>query len=212
MIESRYCFSISLSHIGLPVITEDVYYKRKVPIPVRKLLAEFPKDTQKILDKIPGLEEIGEILQRVDVQPRFEEYDDRNIRISASILKVCLDFDFYEEQGHDKQLILSSLKSRPNDYDPKVIKVLELVVSSSEKSTKLEELPAKQLETGMRLVDELRMKDGFLLASAGSYIYEQLYKVIRNYLSCYDENPFPSTIKVLSQDNRRLDFEVELIH
>ena len=137
-----------------------------------------------------------EIIQRVDVQPRFEEYDDRNIRIAASILRVCLDFDFYEEQGHDKQLILSSLKSRPNDYDPKVIKVLELVVSSSEKSTKLEELPAKQLETGMRLVDELRMKDGFLLASAGSYIDEQLYKVIRNYLSCYDENPFPSTIKV----------------
>ena len=86
--------------------------------------------------------------------------------------------DFYEEQGHDKQLILSSLKSRPNDYDPKIIKVLELVVSSSEKSTKLEELPAKQLETGMLLVDELRMKDGFLLASAGSYIDEQLYKVI----------------------------------
>jgi hypothetical protein len=23
-----------------------------------------------------------------------------------------------------------------------------------------------------------------------------LYKVIRNYLSCYDENPFPSAIKV----------------
>ena len=84
-----------IAYIGLPEnITEDVYYKRKVPIPVRKLLAEFLKDTQKILDKIPGLEEIGEILQRVDVQPRFEEYDDRNIRISASILKVCLESIF----------------------------------------------------------------------------------------------------------------------
>jgi hypothetical protein len=48
----------------------------------------------------------------------------------------------------------------------------------------------------MRLVEELRLKDGFLLASSGSYIDEQLYKVIRNYLSCYDENPFPSAIKV----------------
>ena len=161
-----------------------------------EVIGRIPQRYPENFRQIPGLEEIGEILQRVDVQPRFEEYDDRNIRIAASILRVCLDFDFYEEQGHDKQLILSSLKSRPNDYDPKVIKVLELVVSSSEKSTKLEELPAKQLETGMRLVDELRMKDGFLLASAGSYIDEQLYKVIRNYLSCYDGNPFPSTIKV----------------
>ena len=41
-----------IAYIGLPEnITEDVYYKRKVPIPVQKLLAEFPKDTQKILDK-----------------------------------------------------------------------------------------------------------------------------------------------------------------
>jgi len=71
-----------------------------------------------------------------------------------------------------------------------------LSVASSEKNTKLEELPAKQLETGMRLVEELRLKDGFLLASSGSYIDEQLYKVIRNYLSCYDENPFPSKINV----------------
>jgi len=186
-----------IAYIGLPEnITEDVYYKRKVPSPVKKLLAEFPQDTQKILDKIPGLEEIGEILNRVDVQPRFEENDDRNIRLYASILRVCLDFDYYEEQGHDKQLILSSLKSRPNDYDPKIIRLLELSVASSEKNTKLEELPAKQLETGMRLVEELRLKDGFLLASSGSYIDEQLYKVIRNYLSCYDENPFPSKIKV----------------
>jgi len=186
-----------IAYIGLPEnITEDVYYKRKVPSPVKKLLAEFPQDTQKILDKIPGLEEIGEILNRVDVQPRFEENDDRNIRLYASILRVCLDFDYYEEQGHDKQLILSSLKSRPNDYDPKIIRLLELSVASSEKNTKLEELPAKQLETGMRLVEELRLKDGFLLASSGSYIDEQLYKVIRNYLSCYDENPFPSKINV----------------
>ena len=38
----------------------------------------------------------------------------------------------------------------------------------------------KQLALGMRLVEELRMKDGFLVASAGSYIDRQLYKVIRN--------------------------------
>ena len=96
----------------------------------------------------------------MDVQPRFE-IAIKEHRIAASILRVCLDFDFAGEQGHDKVNFIH--QTRPNDYDPKVIKVLELVVSSSEKSTKLEELPAKQLEAGMRLVDELRMKDGFLL-------------------------------------------------
>ena len=142
------------------------------------------------------LEDIGEILKRVEVQPRFEEPDIKHIRLCASILRAALDFDFYEEQGHDKQLILSTLQNRPKDYDPYVITALKSKVSLSESNTCLEEVSVKKLSYGMRLIDELRMEDGFLVASSGSYIDRQLYKVIRNYLSCFEHNPFPKKIQV----------------
>ena len=89
-----------IAYIGLPEsVTEDVYFKRKVSSKIRQLLIQFPQDTQNLLDKIPGLEDIGEILKRVDVQPRFEEPDAKHIRLCASVLRAALDFDFYEEQG-----------------------------------------------------------------------------------------------------------------
>ena len=186
-----------IAYIGLPEnVTEDVYFKRKVSSQVKQLLAKFPDDTQNMLEKIPGFDEVGEILKKIEVQPRYEEDDQKGIRLAASILRAALDFDFYEEQGHDKQIILSTLKNRPNDYDPKVIVSLEEKISISESNSMLMDVTVKQLALGMRLVEELRMKDGFLVASAGSYIDRQLYKVIRNYSSCFDENPFPSKIQV----------------
>lgn len=186
-----------IAYIGLPEnVTEDVYYKRKVSSQVRQLLTKFPEDTQKILDKIPGFEEVGEILKRIDVQPRFELEDPKGIRLCASILRAALDFDYYEEQGHDKQIILSTLKNRPDDYDPAIIEAFEGMISLSESNSVLMDVTVKQLAIGMRLIKELRMQDGFLVASAGTYIDRQLYKVIRNYNSCFDENPFPSKIQV----------------
>ena len=186
-----------IAYIGLPEnITEDVYYKRKVSSQVRQLLTTFPEDTQKILDKIPGFEDVGEILKRIEVQPRFEEQDPKGIRMCASVLRAALDFDYYEEQGHDKHLILGTLKNRQDDYDPSVIEALDKMISLSDSNSRLEDVTVKQLSLGMRLVEELRMKDGFLVATAGSYIDRQLFKVIRNYFSCYDENPFPESIQV----------------
>ena len=186
-----------IAYIGLPEsVTEDVYFKRKVSSKIRQLLIQFPQDTQNLLDKIPGLEDIGEILKRVDVQPRFEDPDAKQIRLCASVLRAALDFDFYEEQGHDKQLIISTLQNRPKDYDPHVITALKSKVTLSESNTRLEEISVKKLSLGMRLIDELRMADGFLVASSGAYIDGQLYKVIRNYLSCFDNNPFPEKIQV----------------
>ena len=70
------------------------------------------------------------------------------------------------------------------------------MISLSESNSVLMDVTVKQLAIGMRLIKELRMQDGFLVASAGTYIDRQLYKVIRNYNSCFDENPFPSKIQV----------------
>ena len=164
-------------------------FKRKVSSKIRQLLIQFPQDTQNLLDKIPGLEDIGEILKRWMFSQDLKS-EMLSKRLCASVLRVAFDFDFYEEQGHDKQLIISTLQNRPKDYDPHVITALKSKVMLSESNTRLEEISVKKLSLGMRLIDELRMADGFLVASSGAYIDGQLYKVIRNYLSCFDNNLF----------------------
>ena len=187
-----------LAYISLPeAVSEDVYHKRKLETEVKEIVKRLPKETASIIDKIPGLEEVGEILNKIDVQHRFEKDDPDGLRLTASILKVALDFDFYEEQGHARSIIVQTLLSRGHDYDPKVCECLSEILVVTEKTYKLEELTIKELDVGMRLAQDLRLdEDGFLVASSGADVDRQLLKVIRNYNSCYLESPFPKKIQV----------------
>jgi response regulator RpfG family c-di-GMP phosphodiesterase len=186
-----------LSYISIPeAVSEDVYHNRKLSPEVKEMVKKLPDDTQKIIQKIPGLEEVGEIFKKVDIQYRFETPDNEGIRISASILKVALDYDYYEQQGHDKNLIIQTLVSRTKDYDPKITEILSELLLVAGQSYKLEEVSLKKLEVGMRLAQDLKLNDGMLVASSGADIDGQLLKVIRNYESCYEVCPFPKKLQV----------------
>ena len=187
-----------LAYLALPEnVTEDVYYRRDLSKEVKALLAKFPEDTRNILNKIPGLEEVGEILKSVDVQYRFEEEKEDGVRLAASILKVALDFDYYEEQGYNRSIIVSTLKERNKDYDPKVTQSLSDLIVIAEETSTLQEIKIDDIDIGMRLSQELRLDDGFLIAAAGTDVDRQLLKVIRNYNSCYAESPFPKRVQVI---------------
>jgi len=186
-----------IGYISLPnSVSEDVYHKRKLNAEVKEMVKQLPSDTQKVIDKIPGLEDVCKILQKVDVQYRFEENDAAGLRLLASVLRVALDFDYYEETGHDRAIILQTLKSRTKDYDPNVTDALQKLMNLVEQNFRLEEIGFKHLQNGMRLAEDLRVEGGFLVASQGADVDRQLLKVIKNYNSCYDKSPFPKMIQV----------------
>jgi CheY-like chemotaxis protein len=186
-----------LAYISIPEsVSEDVYHKRELSPEVKKVVKQLPDDTQNLIKKIPGLEDIGEILGKLAIQHRFEEKDEFGLRKAASVLRVALDFDYYEEQGHDRSLIVQTLKSRKDDYDPEITECLAQLLVVAEQQFRLEEIPIRKLDIGMRLAQELRLEDGFLVASCGADVDRQLLKVVRNYVSCFAESPFPKKIQV----------------
>ena len=186
-----------LSYISIPEsVSEDVYHNRKLSLEVKEMVKKLPEDTQKIIQKIPGLEEVGEILNKLDIQYRFEVLDHEGIRLSASILRVALDYDYYEQQGHDRNLIVQTLASRTNEYDPTITATLSELILIEGQSYQLQEISFKKLEIGMRLAQDLKLDDGMLVASSGADIDGQLLKVIKNYQFCYEESPFPKKIQV----------------
>ena len=186
-----------LAYISIPeALVEDVYHKRELALEVRQMVKQLPDDTQLLIEKIPGLEEVGEILGKLTVQHRFEEDDETGLRKAASVLRVALDFDYYEEQGHDRSLIVQTLRSKKELYDPEVTDCLSQLLVIAEQQFKLEEIPIRKLDIGMRLAQELRLEDGFLVASCGADVDRQLLRVIRNYISCYADSPFPKKVQV----------------
>ena len=71
-----------------------------------------------------------------------------------------------------------------------------MIVIAAETSS-LQEISIGDIDIGMRLSQELRLNDGFLIAAAGTDVDRQLLKVIRNYNSCYEDSPFPKKVQVL---------------
>lgn len=186
-----------IGYLSLPnSVSEDVYHKRKLNAEVKEMVKHLPSDTQKVVEKIPGLEDICKILHKVDVQYRFEEDDPGGIRLLASVLRVALDFDYYEEIGQDRSTIVQTFKTRVKEYDPKVIDSLQKLMKIVEKNFRLEEVSIKDLRKGMRLAEDLKVEDKFLVASQGADVDRQLLKVIRNYYYCYNKSPFPKKIQV----------------
>jgi len=113
-----------IASITLPeAISEDVYHKRELSKEVQEIVGRFPEVTEQMLEKIPRLEEVREIIGKIDLQPRFEIADEGGIRRAASIIKVALDFDHYEELGYEKAVVVETLRGREKYYDPEVLKL-----------------------------------------------------------------------------------------
>ena len=179
-----------------PHLSDEIYHRKELSPEVKSMVADLPDETLKIIDLIPGLEGIKKILQRIDVQHKFEVEDGTGVRTGASILKVALDYDYYAEQGHDESLIVSTLHSRAEVYDPIVVEALRQYLSVSSEIYQLSKISPRELEIGMILMEDLHLEEGMLIASGGADVDRQLLKVIRNYISCYEEFPFPKEISV----------------
>lgn len=187
-----------LAYLSIPQhLGESVYHRKDLNSETKAMVRELPVETLKIVDLIPGLEDIREILQRIDVQPKFELEDGSGVRTAASILRAALDYDYYQELGHEDSLIIKTLQSRDETYDPLVVETLGKFLDADAHSYTIEEIDTRNLTEGMRLDQDLFLDDSMLIASSGSDIDRSLLKIIRNYISCYSQFPFPKKIKVL---------------
>jgi CheY-like chemotaxis protein len=187
-----------LAYLSIPQhLSESVYHRKNLNSEAKSMVRELPDETLKIVDLIPGLEDIREILQRTDIQPKFELEDGSGVRTAASILRVGLDYDYYQEVGHQDSLIIKTLESREEIYDPQVVAALASFLDTDADSYSIEEIDTRKLEEGMRLNQDLLLDDSMLIASSGADIDRSLLKIIRNYISCYSQFPFPKRINVL---------------
>jgi len=187
-----------LAYLSIPQhLCESVYHRKNLNSEAKSMVRELPDETLKIVDLIPGLEDIREILQRTDIQPKFELEDGSGVRTAASILRVGLDYDYYQEVGHQDSLIIKTLESREEIYDPQVVAALASFLDTDADSYSIEEIDTRKLEEGMRLNQDLLLDDSMLIASSGADIDRSLLKIIRNYISCYSQFPFPKRINVL---------------
>jgi CheY-like chemotaxis protein len=166
---------VNLGAITLPQETaEKLYAGDTLSSSEQDAIARVPSLTRKILENIPRLEGVLEILD-IYRQPFVSlKSTTPAIQVGAQILRIVLDFDALDVQGADHTIALAAMRGRTGRYDPALLDVMDRVIGSDSSRYRVSEIGCGQLRPGMVLAADVRSDKGGLLIARGASATEQL--------------------------------------
>ncbi len=173
----KYELAAMLSQIGcvtlLPETLEKMYSGETLTEDEQESFDSHPAIGQQLLEKIPRLETIAEMIFRqqepVGKDGSSELWGQGETVVGGQILKIALDFDQMVNQGIPAKSALVTMRRSPHVYDTKIVGTLEnLDVGETEK--KVIKVNLSGLRTYMILAQDVRTKTGLLLAGKGQEV------------------------------------------
>jgi response regulator RpfG family c-di-GMP phosphodiesterase len=185
-----------LGYLTLPdEVQEKLYNNEDVPDEITDVVKVFPNFANGILKAIPRLEEITPIISLID-QDYDESCTDDSAKF-ASLIRLAKHYERYASDGYSRADIFGFLDKAPGIYFPGALEALRKIKDYSKGEAEVEEVSIDKLKSGMRILEELRLPNGTLVAPKGSKVDQHFIKVVENYVLSYFGNPFPERIKVV---------------
>ena len=177
-----------LSQIGCvllsPATLEKVYAREPLSEAEEDTVRRLPELVEEILDNIPRLESVREILRYQN-----KHFDGSGFPVDAvsgeaipwgaRALKVVLDFDTLESEGHSVSLAFDTLRGRKGWYDVAILEALAELRNSAPRA-EVRELPIGQMQVGMVLAQDVRTAKGILFIARGQEVTPSLLAKLRN--------------------------------
>jgi response regulator RpfG family c-di-GMP phosphodiesterase len=179
-----------LSQIGCvtvpPDVLDKVYAKQPLPEEERKMFFSHPSVGGELLVNIPRLKPIARMIE--GQQKPFGDYpasenmarEEATTGLGSQILKIALDFDELVLQGASAKAALSRLRSRDNEYNPKLLSALE-TLPETERAEAVRMVGTSELRASMVADENIRANTGLLLVSKGQEITEPVLIRLRNF-------------------------------
>lgn len=136
------------------------------------MVARAPQVTEQLLEHIPRLEAVREILK---AYPRSHPPLASNVAQDAhglairggQILRVAIDYDTWEARGEAPSRILDILRSHSGAYEATVLAALSQVRGVNDAKQEIRDLPVAALRVGMIIAEDVRFAHGTLLVGRG---------------------------------------------
>ena len=193
--------AITFSYLGyltLPdEVIEKIYNNEEQSGEVSKLIGELPLLANKVLEGIPRLEEISQIISLISRDYKEVVNDTQNMRQIASIIRLSQDYERMVTDGHSKTNIFDYLGNQPTRYWQSGLDALIKSNQLSSEVSKIDRVSPERLEPGMRICQDLRLPNNMLVAPRGTVVDRHFVKTIENYVITYLGSPFPPRIEVL---------------
>ncbi len=176
-----------IGYIALPQSTMDkLNLAQSLSAAEQAAVANLPRTADNLLANIPRLEEVRFCLlyqaKHFDGtgQPADALRGDK-IPLGARILKVVLDFDVLEAQGHRSSVALGTMRARSGVYDPALLEAFTGLQGDSAPPAEVREVPLRLVRVGMTFADDVRTTSGALLIPRGYEVTDGLIDRIRNF-------------------------------
>jgi CheY-like chemotaxis protein len=187
-----------LGYLTLPdEVQEKLYNNEDVPDEIMDVVKVFPNFANGILKAIPRLEEITPIISRIDEDYQSADSGADDSAKLASLIRLAKHYERYASDGYSRTDIFGILDKSPEVYLPGALDALRQIKDYSKGEAEVEEVSIDKLKSGMRILQELRLPNGTLVAPKGSKVDQHFIKVVENYVISYFGNPFPDRIKVV---------------
>lgn len=159
--------AVMLSHIGCVALPPEIIAKmdkgKKLTPEEKQIFGMHPSIAHSLLENINQMSTVANIIRH-----QHDRINDDQ-PLEARIIKVALDMDRMRRKGAPAEKILEVMQTKKDVYDPKVVKaMLKLETSSAAESCR--ELSVADLEEGMVLAEDMVNNEGTKLMLRGQAI------------------------------------------
>jgi len=189
-----------LSQIGYlslpPQLVEKLYYGETLTPEEQALASGAPQLATSLLDNIPRLEPVIQILNAVHwTDEQLARLGDGTIGFGAKILDLVLSYDALIAQDHSPGVAVQTLRSRASRFGERLIDQLAQQVGASAGSAVVREMPLRSVQPGMTFMQDVRTSTGTLLVPRGFEVTQLFLEKMRN----FGADLLNQTVKVLVQ-------------
>ena len=184
-----------LSQIGFVTIPGIVLQKSRAEHGLsgeeKDMLARVPEIGAKLLNNIPRLESVAEIIlyQNKNFDGSgfpTDKLSGEDIPIGSRILRVLADLLLIESKGIPRFKALTNMKQFPGRYDPKVLEAIAaafdvFLAAKPSEETAAKEITFKELRVGNRLKADVMTSDGTLIVTAGTEVSQVVMEKLHNF-------------------------------
>jgi response regulator RpfG family c-di-GMP phosphodiesterase len=149
------------------------------------MFAAHPKTAHDLIVNIPRLNSVAQII--LWQEQSFKRHEDcmdgpvgSAIPLGARALHIALDYDTLTSSGKTDRHALRMLANRTNEYDPHIVKIMVEMVKG-ETEYVIETIKIKDLESGMKLAEDIKSVEGTFLVAKGQPVSLALKERLRNF-------------------------------
>jgi response regulator RpfG family c-di-GMP phosphodiesterase len=172
-----------IGYLSLPVeLVEKLYYGEKLTPEEQTLSEGVPQVANKLLDHIPRLEPVMQILAAVSyTDEQLRKLGEGTIGLGAIILSLVLEHDTLVTQGHSNDVAVQTVRGRSARYGEILVEKFATLVGAAAGTNETRMIPLRKVRPGMIIQQDLRTHMGTLLVPRGFEVSETFLQRLHNF-------------------------------